>query len=76
MIAIDWPGEERLSAKLRLDKSTCLLIGTVCLPERNRVLLAVSPHEPEVYPGSLSIETPLLYDVEIPRTNFTILAHS
>src|SRR6266571_5360113 len=72
----DYPGTPRLSAKLRLDESACLLIGAVRLPDCNRILLPVSPDETQVYPRLTSIEAPLFHDPEILRANLTVLAHS
>ena len=68
------PAEWSLSAKLRLDESACLLIGTVCLPESNCVLLAVSPDETETHPRPRPVETLLFHNTKILSTNLAILA--
>src|SRR2546425_13034446 len=70
---IDAPAKRILAAKLRLDEGACLLIRTVRCPERDGVLLAISPDEAETHPGPRSVETPLFHDTKIVRMHLTIL---
>jgi len=64
---------EGLVAELRLYERPSLLIGTICFPEGNRILIPVNPDETQVYPSLRTVETFLLHDSKAPRANLAIL---